>query len=111
MNVSHLRRLLAGKNLNRRELFPEAAPRKLAAAARTAYGRSLLRDLDAPLLRPGDLPPLTHSLYRDFRRTGRRASFQEVYFNRRGALTAATLSAVCRPQGRPEALEITQDWL
>ena len=77
-------------------LWNKPAARQILAAARD---------------RMGDLYPLPqtlYALYREFRRTGARRSYERPYFEKRGSLTAAALSLFC---GQQDALDPVQDIL
>ncbi len=80
----------------------DAAP---AALAQTPRGKALL---DWAKSAPTPIPPLPYSLYRVFRRTGERDSFQKPYFERRTQLTQAVFAAWFEPNV-PEHIDRVSD--
>jgi hypothetical protein len=94
-----------------RPMFPElerarSSRRRLAAQPQV---RRLLAGLGPQLDRLQPIPELTHSLYRQYVRTGDRGRFERPYFVRRSNLVAAAIAQFLRPE--PRWLDAVGDYL
>ncbi len=77
-----------------RSLFPELAHADPEAIRQTPRGKELYEWARQD---PGDIPTLTYSLYRVYKRTGSRDAFQNVYFARRDRLSQAAFTEWFEP--------------